>query len=244
MTRSVLLLAFLVPASAMAQPGSPLAASSFQTTQTDTLGYRFLVALPDGYGAGDEVWPLVLFLHGAGERGGDLAAVAVHGPARHVREGERFPFVLVAPQAPAGAWWDPQALGALLDHAEQTYRIDPDRVYVTGLSMGGYGTWALAEAFPDRFAAIAPVCGGGTPSRICPAAEAGLPVWAFHGALDDVVPLQRSLEMVQRYQRCGGVARLTVYPDAGHDSWTATYANPELYAWLLAQRRPAAGDAR
>ena len=127
------------------------------------MSLNFLVALPDGYDDGGRAWPLVLFLHGAGERGDDLSRVMVHGPTRRVAEGHRFPFVLVAPQAPEGAWWDAAALGALLDEVERTYRIDPDRVMVTGLSMGGFGAWALAETFPDRFAAVAPVCGGGTP---------------------------------------------------------------------------------
>ncbi len=237
--RSVLVLSLLVAMSAQAQPAgeAPFTARQLHTTVTDSVALEYLVVLPEGYADGEAAWPLVLFLHGSGERGDDLERIKVHGPLRHVAEGVRYPFILVAPQAPEGTWWEPRALGALLDDVERAYRVDPDRVLVTGLSMGGYATWALAETYPTRFAAIAPVCGGGTPSRICTAAEAGLPVWAFHGALDDVVPLQRSLEMVQRYERCGGDARLTVYPAAGHDSWTETYADPALYAWLLAQRR-------
>ena len=232
-----LLLALAVSASA--QPAVPADGPFTAHTLGDTLrqpvALDYLVALPDGYDEGDERWPLLLFLHGAGERGSDLGRVTAHGPPRHVAEGRRFPFVLVAPQAPDGAWWDARSLGALLDRVERDYRIDPDRVMVTGLSMGGFGAWALAETFPDRFAAVAPVCGGGTPGRIC--AAAGTPVWAFHGALDDVVAPQRSIEMAQRLRRCDGDVRLTLYPDAGHDSWTATYADPALYDWLLAQRR-------
>ena len=204
-------------------------------TVRQPVGLKYLVALPDGYDDGDDAWPLLLFLHGAGERGDDLGRVAIHGPTRRVVEGERFPFVLVAPQAPEGTWWDARELGALLDEVERAYRVDPDRVMVTGLSMGGFGAWSLAETFPDRFAAVAPVCGGGTPGRICAASD--VPVWAFHGALDPVVPVERSLEMVRRLEQCGGNVRLTLYPDAGHDSWTETYANPALYDWLLAQRR-------
>ncbi len=238
--RVVLLLA-AVAMTAHAQPADgPFVVGRFDAAVVDSVALDYLVALPDGYADDDTTrWPLVLFLHGSGERGADLARLRVHGPTRRVAEGARVPFVLVAPQAPEGSWWDAQQLGALLDRIEQTYRIDADRISVTGLSMGGYGTWALAEAFPTRFAAIAPVCGGGTPSRIAAAAEAGLPMWVFHGALDDVVPVQRSIEMVQRVQRHGGDVRLTLYPDAGHDSWTETYANPELYDWLMAQRRPA-----
>ena len=233
-----------VPAAAQPTPDAPhdpMAAASFRGVVEQPVALDYLVALPDGYADGAEAWPLVLFLHGSGERGADLTKVKVHGPPRRLAEGERFPFLLVAPQAPEGGWWDAKALGALLDEVERTYRVDPDRVYVTGLSMGGYGTWALAEAFPGRFAAIAPVCGGGTPSRICPAVEAGTKVWAFHGVLDDVVPVQRSLEMAERARRCGGDVRLTLYPEAGHDSWTETYADPALYSWLLAQRRIGGG---
>lgn len=230
-------LALLAATAVSAQP-DPLAARSLRVAVTDTVALNYLVALPDGYAADARAWPLVLFLHGSGERGDDLDRVKAHGPIRRILDGDPAPYILIAPQAPAGGWWDPAELGTLLDAVEREYRVDPDRVVVTGLSMGGYGTWALAEAFPERFAAIAPVCGGGTPSRICPAVEAGLQIWAFHGALDAVVPLQRSLEMVQRAERCGGTPRLTVYPDAGHDSWTETYASPAFYDWILAQRRP------
>ena len=205
------------------------------TTAGASVRLRYLLALPDGYADGDEAWPLVLFLHGAGERGDDLSSVTAHGPPRLVREGRRFPFILVSPQSPEERWWQPAELAALVDAIESDYRVDPDRIYVTGLSMGGFGTWGLLEAYPDRFAAAAPVCGGGTPGKICAARE--VPVWAFHGALDTVVPLVRSQEMVDRLERCDGDVRLTVYPEAGHDSWTETYANPELYDWLLSQRR-------
>ncbi len=154
-----------------------------------------------------------------------------------MREGTAYPFVIVAPQQPQGSWWDARSLGALLDHVEATYRIDASRIYVTGLSMGGFGAWNMAETFPDRFAAVAPICGGGTPGRICAAIESGTQFWAFHGALDQVIPVGRSVEMIQRIYGCGGTAQLTVYPDAHHDSWTRTYADPAFWEWMLAQRR-------
>lgn len=230
-----------LPTRAQSPASGPLGAqteATFTGTVAQPVTYRYLLALPEGYDdAPERRWPLVLFLHGSGERGDDLALVAVHGPPRLVREGHRFPFILVSPQTPDGSWWEPRPLAALLDEIERTYRVDPDRVVVTGLSMGGYGAWALAELFPTRFAAIAPVCGGGTPNRICAAVEAGTAIWAFHGARDAVVLPQRSAEMVDRANRCGADARLTIYPDAGHDSWTATYADPALYEWILAQRR-------
>lgn len=217
----------LFAASAQAQDIPNLTSETFSGTSEQPVALRYLLALPDGYADSGASWPLVLFLHGAGERGDNLSRVAIHGPARLVREGQRFPFVLVAPQAPEGTWWDAQALGALLDDLGARYRIDPDRVYVTGLSMGGFGTWSLLETFPGRFAAAVPVCGGGTPGRIC--AAKSVPVWAFHGAQDTVVPLQRSQEMVRRLETCDGDIRFTVYPEAGHDSWTETYADPDVY---------------
>lgn len=204
-------------------------------TPGESVRLRYLLALPEGYEASTEAWPLVLFLHGSGERGDNLSLVTVHGPPRLVREGQTFPFILVSPQQPLGDWWDIDALAALLDEIESTYRVDPDRISVTGLSMGGFATWELVQTYPDRFAAAAPVCGGGTPGRICAARE--VPIWAFHGALDTVVLPVRSEEMVRRLERCDGDVRYTLYPEAGHDAWTETYANPELYEWLLSHRR-------
>lgn len=248
MTRLPLAVLLTVTAAAARAPAAqdtPVAgqtSEAFTGTARQPVALKYLLALPDGYDASDARWPLVLFLHGSGERGDSLARVAVHGPPRHAREGQRFPFVLVSPQAAEGAWWDARALGALLDGIEARYRIDPDRVYVTGLSMGGFGVWDLLETFPGRFAAAAPVCGGGTPGRIC--AARATPVWAFHGALDTVVPLQRTHEMTARLASCGGNVRFTVYPEAGHDSWTETYATPDLYAWLLSHRRGTAPGAQ
>jgi predicted peptidase len=219
-------------------PAGAQAPDSVQTAHTfrrDGHALRYLLYLPEGYDPGGEAWPLLLFLHGAGERGDSLDLVKAHGPPRLVEEGHAFPFLLVSPQQPPGAWWDPAALAALLDDVEARHRVDPDRVYVTGLSMGGFGTWALAILQPDRFAAIAPVCGGGEAEGVC--AIRDVPAWAFHGALDSVVPLARSAEMVDALYACGGNPRFTVYPEADHDSWTETYANPTLYEWLLSHRR-------
>jgi len=125
----------------------------------------------------------------------------------------------------------------LLDDIVERYRIDEERVYVTGLSMGGFGTWALAGASPERFAAIAPICGGGRRSDARRIAQAKLPTWVFHGAKDRVVPFEESQHMVDILEKLGGDVKFTVYPKAQHDSWTETYNNPELYTWLLSQRR-------
>ena len=195
---------------------------------------RYLLYLPPDYAA-KEKWPMLLFLHGAGETGSDLELVKKHGPPKLIAAGKQFPFVVVCPQAPRLGWRS-EELKALIDHVMDEYRIDPDRVYVTGLSMGGYGTWALAIAYPDLFAAIVPICGGGDAKAVRRIRH--VPTWAFHGGKDRVVPARRSKVMIEALKAAGNpVARLTIYPDAGHDSWTATYDNPELYTWLLKQKR-------
>ena len=196
----------------------------------------YLVYLPTDYEKKDS-WPLLLFLHGAGERGDDLELVKKHGPPKLIEQGKPFPFVVVSPQCPMDGWWStkPLELVALLDEIVAKYKIDQDRIYLSGLSMGGFGTWMLAAYAPDRFAAIVPVCGGG--ERLMARRLTHLPVWAFHGAKDQVVPLGRSEEMVDALKKLHGDVKLTVYPEAGHDSWTATYENPEVYEWLLQQKR-------
>jgi len=195
--------------------------------------------LPPDYAA-RESCPLLLFLHGAGERGEDLEKVKAHGPPKLLASGRPTPcsqFIVVAPQCPTDQYWSVETLLALLDDLERELKVDRSRISVTGLSMGGYGVWALVTSQPRRFAAAVPICGGGSPilARLTPAKE--VPVWAFHGACDPVVPLRASEEMVKAWQDQGGDAKLTVYPEAGHDSWTETYANPELYRWLLDHRR-------
>ena len=191
---------------------------------------QYWLQLPPDYET-QEQWPVLLFLHGAGERGEDLDRVKVHGPPKLIANGRTMPFIVVAPQCPTGRWWEPFELAALLDDIEQQYKVDKKRIYVTGLSMGGFGTWALAAYQPNRFAAIAPICGGGEPfmTRL----YAHVPTWAFHGDQDNVVPLERSERMVEALKRAGGDVKFTVYPGVGHDSWTETYDNEELYKWLL-----------
>lgn len=195
-----------------------------------------LTFLPRGYSAtGAREWPLMLFLHGAGERGSDLRKLRRYGPPRLVESDPDFPFILIAPQCPTGSYWRSGALLALLDDAASRYRVDPRHVVVTGVSMGGYGTWELAMAAPERFAAISPICGGGD-ARLA-RRLVHLPIWAFHGEEDDIVPLSETLEMIDAIRAAGGKPRVTIYPRVGHDSWMAAYATAELYDWLLAQRR-------
>ncbi len=204
---------------------------------------NYLLYLPADYDKQAQ-WPLMLFLHGAGERGDDLALVKRHGPPKLIDQGKSFPFIVVSPQCAKDRFWSSQMLEltALLDEIVAKYKVDRDRISVTGLSMGGFGTWSLAAYTPDRFAAIVPICGGG--EVLSTRVLTHLPVWAFHGAKDPAVPLERSVQMIDALKKRHGDARLTVYPNALHDSWTATYENPELYEWLLKQRRmPKSNDA-
>ncbi len=191
--------------------------------------------------------PLVLYLHGSGERGSDLDLVRQQGLARLVEERADFPMVVASPQCPAGAAWYrfPRTLLALLDQLLAREDVDPARVYLTGNSMGGYGTWGLAARHPSRFAAIAPICGGGLRTDGFPARLAALkrvPVWAFHGALDQQVEPAESQRLVEGLREAGGEVRYTLYPDLGHDSWTRAYADPALYAWLLTHELRAGRD--
>jgi len=212
---------------------------------TQTVELNYLVYLPDTYGKDPkQMWPLILFLHGTGARGNDLEILTQEGlPETLVRKPD-FPFVVVSPQLPRDLkrWSDMiEPLKVLLDQIQATYFVDPQRVYLTGLSMGGFGTWEFALRYPRRFAAIVPIAGGhkygssAIPESICDLKD--VPVWAFHGAQDGTVRPAQSEDMVKALEACGGDVRLTLYPDAGHaDSWERAYADPELYKWLMAQR--------
>jgi len=210
----------------------------FQLPSCPSVSFSCLLAVPEEPPGGGR-WPLLMYLHGKGECGDDPELVRRHGPPRLIARGRSFPFILAAPQCRVPLGWPAEPLTALLDALLRELPVDPDRVYLTGLSMGGFGVWSLATLHPERFAAIVPICGGGAPYL----AERlrALPIWAFHGARDDVVPLEESLRMVKAVNRAGGDARLTIYPEVGHDSWTATYENPEVYAWMLRHtRKPSA----
>lgn len=201
--------------------------------------FGYLLFLPKDYGKDERKWPVMLFLHGAGERGDDLKLVKVHGPPKIVEQRPDFPFIVVSPQCATNHWWpgdvQQHLLTELLDHVLMRFNADPQRVVVTGLSMGGFGSWTLTARHPNRFAAAVPICGGGDPDD-APKLK-NLPFWVFHGAKDVGVPLKLSEDMVSAIQKVGGNAKLTVYPEAGHDSWTETYNNQAVYDWLLAQRR-------
>lgn len=196
------------------------------------LGY--LLYLPKDYEQ-KESWPLLVFLHGSGERGDDLELVKKHGPPKLIAAGKEFPFIVVSPQCPKDRWWREYELVALLDDLAAKHKVDQDRVYFTGLSMGGFGTWNFAAYAPERIAAIAPICGGGDRQRAKYFSH--IPTWAFHGAKDTGVLPIRSEEMIDALKKEGAEPKLTIYPEAGHDAWTETYENPELYDWLLSHKR-------
>jgi predicted peptidase len=207
---------------------------------------HYLLHLPRGYdrSAKGQRWPLVLFLHGAGERGSDVEQIKKHGPPKLIAAGKDIPAVVVSPQCPTNQWWTDhlEGLAALLDSVQHRYRVDPDRVYVTGMSMGGFGTWAMISRYPERFAAAVPICGGGILAGL--ERVLNLPIWAFHGEADDRVSVDESRRLIEALQQHGATqAKLTTYPGVKHDSWTRTYDDPAMWEWLFAQKRPAPGAA-
>jgi len=206
----------------------------------------YIVHLPEGYGKEPaENWPLILFLHGSEERGHDPTMLTREGLPQLIEQGHSVPAIVVSPQCPPGEWWWPRAsrLGSFLDWVEAEYAVDTTRVYLTGLSMGAYGTWALAYRYPHRFAAIVPIAGGyydGTdslPEDAC--VLSSVPIWAFHGAQDTTVKPDETERMVNVLRACGTNVRFTLYPEAGHtNSWELAYGNPDLYDWLFRQALP------
>ncbi|MFI5386858.1 MAG: prolyl oligopeptidase family serine peptidase [Fimbriimonadales bacterium] len=209
----------------------------FQRRITKTVSGNYLLYVPDTYKPGGrDRYPLMLFLHGIGERGADLGKLKVHGPFKEIAKGRKFPFIIVAPQMPLTETnWDVDRLTALLDDIESKYRVDKAREYVTGISMGGFGTWALAAATPSRFAAAVPICGGGNFLTVM--ALKSLPIWAIHGDHDPAVPIALDRSMVDTVKRAGGDITFTVIKGGLHDVWTPYYSGTELYDWLLRHRR-------
>lgn len=221
--------------------------------------YAYVVYLPRNYERW-RPWPVIVSLHGIGERGSDGHRATQIGLARTIRSGpERVPAIAIFPQAPLGTTWLGQTADAAmlaLDRSMIEFNGDPDRVYLTGLSMGGYGVWHLALAHPDRFAALVPVCGGILPQAPVPEvlqsplsrqgadphafvahALRHLPVWIFHGAADTTISVSESRRMADELRREGAMVRYTEYPGVGHNAWDPAYAEPELWQWLFAQRR-------
>jgi len=211
------------------------------TTLRQKLGesqdYPHLVVLPDGYDRTPaKRWPLILFLHGSGERGNDLTMIKNEGPQGYINQGHPLPFIVVSPQCPEWESWSPERLMRLIDQIEAAYRVDPKRIYVTGLSLGGIGTYDLAATYPQKFAALAPLSGMENPEIV--ERLKSIPIWIFHGADDAIVPTRFSIDMANRLKEAGADFKLTIYPGVGHGGWDKTYANPALYAWFLDHARP------
>lgn len=215
----------------------PQTAHAFTADIVTAVDLPYLLHLPEGVEARRD-WPLIVFLHGSGERGADVDLVRTQGLPRRLDEGLALPAVVVSPQCPAGQVWAQQypAVMALVDALHERVGIDPDRVVLTGLSLGGAGVVHLAATHPERFAALAPICGPWTWYYVT-ADMARLPLWAFHGEDDAVVSVEDSRKLVAAVRALGGDARLTTYPGVGHDAWTPAYADEALVAWMLEQRR-------
>lgn len=230
-----------------------------RTVTVSGLVYRYQVYLPAEYTTGTQRWPVILFLHGAGERGGDgLLQTNVGLPAAIRATPARYPAIVVIPQVPTGALWidaSAQAAISALDATLAEFRGDTDRVYLTGLSMGGNGTWNLAYHYPDRWAAVAPICSFVTPlpllvgSRAIIPPDAGdafaalakrlarVPTWIFHGEIDPVVPVSESRRAAEAFKAAGADVRYTEFLGGGHNVWDGVYASPQFQDWLFAQRR-------
>ena len=240
------------PAAPPASAEALYEAKTYRNAAGETLPYRLM--RPAGVDRG-KTYPLVLFLHGAGERGVDNQKQLIHGAGVFATPENRrkYPCFVVAPQCPAEARWvevdwsqpaytPPEKpsptlrlVGELVDKLVAELPVDKGRVYATGLSMGGYGTWELIVSRPQRFTAAMPLCGGGDPGRAVNLKD--LPLWAFHGAADTVVPTCRTTTMIDAIRHAGGQPRITIYPGTGHDCWTRTYADPAVLAWFFAQRK-------
>ena len=179
-------------------------------------------------------YPLVLFLHGAGERGDDLEIATRHGYMKYVREqGKEYPFICIAPQCPDNKYWGcyTESLLAFLDYICDTLPVDRKRIYLTGFSMGGTGTWMLAMAAPEKFAAIAPICGSGIYWNA--AAVKDIPVFMYHGDCDTAVPIEGSIDMLRAINKNGGDAQLKICYGVGHNAWDYAYTDDALISWML-----------
>jgi predicted peptidase len=257
MNRNFLVLAFLsffAVVNAQEKPQDHLlTARVFHQKARKTIDCQYLLFLPRDYEARrKERWPLMLFLHGPGERGTNVWRADIHGPAKYIAAHPDFPFIVLTPICASNQVWSADVLTGLLDGAVKQYRIDTNRIYLTGLSMGGFGTWDLALACPERFAAVIPIAGGGNDLPIILAGLGysprenveslkSLAFWAFHGAKDTAVPPDESERMIAALKHLGvAEAKITIYPDATHNSWERTYNNPEIYDWLLQHKRAGA----
>lgn len=197
---------------------------------------KYMLHLPAGY-TKEKSYPLLVALHGAGERGEDVEKVCVHGVMKYIKAGKNVPAVVIAPLCPSELVWNhlTAELFELINYVAGEYAVDTEAISLTGLSMGGFGTWEMGICYPGFFAALAPVCGGGMSWRVKNIGKT--PVRAFHGDLDDVVPPFNSYDMVDKLNKSGGNATLTVFNGVGHNSWEPAYESTDVIDWLISQRR-------
>jgi len=232
-------LRFLVPVLCTVIQGcagqSRLIAASEETVTTETLAYYLY--FPKDYDIEkNKSFPLLLFLHGGGEAGGDLDMLQSNGPPKLIAEGHDFPFLILAPQNPhARQWWNTRAVKQLLDTIVKNNRVDPDRIYLTGLSRGGGAAWEMAVMYPDTFAAMAVVCGM-APLPYASWINKDLAIWVFHGTEDQSIPFSESLEMVKKLKSMGYNVTFTPYEGVGHNAWVKAYSNDALYDWFIKQK--------
>ncbi|GGB80369.1 phospholipase [Flavobacterium suaedae] len=231
MTRIFLIAIFLFSLPSFAQKAE---GGSFSTEITVEKQLNYLLYTPEST---KQSKPLIIFLHGSGEKGNDLEKVKVHGPFKYLKTHKLDAYVL-APQCPYEEYWDEEVLYRLIQKVIKENKIDPDRIYLTGLSMGGWGVWNLAFAYPDMFAALVPIAG--FVDRV-PMIEnckiKDIPTRIFHGLLDDVVDVSYSINIYKKLQTCSTDIELTIFDDANHDSWTRVYDDPAIYEWMLQQKK-------
>lgn len=232
---ALILLAFLLQNCA-AQTNYRLIDSTQQTVVREKFNYYLYY--PEEYEVNEEEkFPLLLFLHGGGESGDSLVKVKRNGPPKLLARGKKFPFLILAPQNPhKKMWWDTRALVQLLDTIVENNRVDKKRIYLTGLSRGGWAAWEMAVQYPEKFAALAVVCGM-TPVPYASWLDKNMPIWVFHGEEDQSIPISESENMVKALKTMGYDVRFTRYPGVGHDSWNKAYNTEELYEWFMQQRR-------
>ncbi len=207
--------------------------NEFKKVIKEEVKLNYILDIPEG----EKNYPLILFLHGAGERGTDLEKVKAHSPFTY-KKLIKEKVAILAPQCPDGIYWDTKAVYELLQEIIKKYPVDKNRIYLTGLSMGGWGSWKLADEHAEIFAAVAPVCGPmhrPALSRACDVLKEK-PIWIFHGALDDIVPLDDSTRMYQKLKSCNNNVQYTIFEGDNHNSWDSAYSNPKLYEWLLSQK--------
>lgn len=221
---------------------NPVGKEGYQIEIKDSPSFNYLLFMPSDKSAEiNGKFPLIISLHGIGERGNDLQILKNEGLPKLLDGDTKFPFIVISPQCPLSTEWyytnenNVSKMSDLIEDAINRFPIDTNRIYLTGYSMGGIGTWYFAINLPTKFAALAPVAFRGDGWGPCAAKD--IPVWAFHGKLDNTIPISLAQNMVDQFKACGGNINFTIYADLYHDSWTRTYNNQQLYSWFLTNEK-------